>query len=208
MYEWRKQEKALYLPTTQPQLILVPAMQHVCIQGAGNPNGESFEQRVSALYAFSYALKMGVKKHFPDSTSVLEYRVYPLTGYWDISDAAKIKGSWQKEDLVYTLYIRQPDFLPTDFVEATWSQTLHKNKVALLDKVEWVHTPEEWCIQALHIGSYDEEPATFAKMEAYAASIGYARSEKTHTEIYLSDPRRVSPEKLKTVLRFRVHKLK
>lgn len=207
-HEWRKAEKGLYLPKNHPIHILVPEMKFFTIQGKGNPNDPAFENYVAALYALSYAVRMSYKKGLaPDG--YFEYTVYPLEGVWDISEEAKVKnsGTLDKDELVFTLMIRQPDFVDKPFFEKMLVLTRQNKPIPLLDKVKFESLNEGDCVQMMHLGTYDDEPATFAKMEDWALENGWKRLSKIHREIYLADPRKTDPEKLKTVLRFQVGKV-
>ncbi len=204
-HQWRKDEKSLYLPPRKPQRLQVPALKFFTIRGEGNPNGEDFEKHVGVLYSLAYAVKMSPKKgKAPEG--YFDYTVYPLEGVWDISEEAKKSwdGTLDKNSLVYTIMIRQPDFVNDEFADFAISNTMEKKPDSLLDKVRFEVIEEGDCIQMLHLGSYDDEPATFEVMERYATEHGLQRVSKVHREIYLSDARRVAPEKLKTVLRFKV----
>lgn len=204
-YEWRKKEKQIYLPKNNPETIQLPEFQFLSISGAGNPNSDFFGDYISALYSVSYAIKMNLKK-MPKPEGYMDYTVYPLEGVWDINDEAKktFDGNLNKDDLVFNLMIRQPDFVEEDFVNEMIAFTKKKKPQELLDQLKFEKITEGTCIQMLHIGSYDDEPASFQKMESYAEQNGLTRKSKIHREIYLSDFRKVPQEKLKTVLRFGV----
>ena len=135
-----------------------------------------------------------------------EYAVYPLEGVWNIADESIwIEGAaLDKENLKFMLMIRQPDFVDESFATEILLFTKKKKPHPLLEKVLFESIVEGLCVQMLHLGSYDSEPASFAKMTDFTASQNLKRIGHTHREIYLSDPRRSVSEKLKTVLRFRV----
>lgn len=204
-HEWRKKEKSWYLPKNRPEFIQIPAFQFLTIEGAGNPNSPGFQPYIEVLYAMSYAIKMTLKKR-PAPEGYLDYTVYPLEGVWDINEEAKkqFDGQLNKDDLVFKLMIRQPDFVTPEFVEEMRAFTQAKKAPALLPEVKFETIEEGKCVQMLHVGSYDDEPESFTLMEQYAAENGLLRPSKVHREIYLSDFRKVAPEKLKTVLRFKV----
>ncbi|MBD81107.1 MAG: hypothetical protein CL840_19470 [Crocinitomicaceae bacterium] len=204
-HEWRKKEKGIYLPKARPETIDVPNFKFLTIHGEGNPNSEHFVDYVTALYALSYGIKMSAKKGM-EPPDYFDYTVYPLEGVWDITDEAKkvFDGTINKDDLVFTLMIRQPDFVENDFVETIREITLKKKPLALLRQVLFEEIEEGKCVQMLHNGSYNNEPESFAIMEEYAETNGLKRLSKIHREIYLTDARKVAPEKLKTVLRFKV----
>lgn len=199
--DYKKQFKSLYLPKKQPALITVPPIRFAMLDGNGDPNGEVFAEAVVALYSFSYAVKMSYKsKDIPDG--YYDYTVFPLEGVWDLVD--KTKTSADKSNYAYTMMIRQPDFLTAELADRFITEVKKKKPNAWLDQIRLKDLDEGTCCQMLHLGSYDDEPASFAQMEAFCSEHGYVRSDKTHREIYLSDPRRTETDKLKTVLRFKV----
>lgn len=205
-YEWRKQEKEIYLPKNKPSIITIPEYQFITINGEGNPNDESFGEYIGVLYSLSYAIKMTLKKHPQPPKEYCDYTVYPLEGVWDINDKAKnnFKGQINKDDLVFTLMIRQPNFISEDFFIEQLNLVKKKKYHPLLEQVKFEKTEEGQCIQMLHIGSYDNEAGSFRIMEEFAKSKNVKRISKIHREIYLSDFRKVPEEKLKTVLRFNI----
>ena len=206
-HEWRKHEKVWYLPPKTPVVVTVPTFQFFTLAGKGNPNDPFFKDYVQTLYALSYAIKMSPKKN-DTPKGYFEYTVYPLEGVWDISEEAKQKGiaAFDKKDLVFNLMIRQPNFVDEAFALKIIAQTQKKKPNDLLKKVKFETIEEGDCVQMLHIGSYDTEPESFMEMEAFAAEQNLKRISRVHREIYLSDARKVAPEKLKTVLRFKVAK--
>lgn len=205
-HEWRKKEKHIYLPKTTPLVVDVPAYQFLTISGEGNPNNEIFPEYIGVLYSLSYGIKMTLKKMETPPQGYNDYTVYPLEGVWDINEEAKknYDGTLNKDDLVFELMIRQPAFVSQDFFEEILALTQKKKPHPLLEQVKLEEIEEKKCVQMLHIGPYDDEPASFAMMEAFATQEHLTRISKKHREIYLSDFRKVAPEKLKTVLRFQV----
>ncbi len=204
--EWRKQEKSVYLPKSKPERVNIPAYKYIVIDGEGNPNSEAFAECVQVLYSVAYAIKMGLKKAKEQPDGYSDYTVYPLEGIWDINDEAKknFTGTINKDDLVFNLMIRQPDFVDEDTFNQMLDLTKKKKPHDLLDSMRFESLKDGDCIQMMHIGSYDNESASFEMMEQFAAEQGVERLSKKHREIYLSDFRKVPEEKLKTVLRFRV----
>ncbi len=204
-YEWRKSEKAFYLPKAKPEVVELPAFKFLTISGEGDPNDESFGDYIQALYSTAYTIKMTLKKmeHLPEG--YCDYTVYPLEGVWDLNEKgrAEYSGTINKADLLFTLMLRQPDFVTRDFYLEMLALVRKKKPQPLLDQLKFETITEGRCVQMLHVGKYDDEPATFEKMEAFAEAEGLTREFKVHREIYLSDFRKVAPEKLKTVLRFR-----
>lgn len=206
-HEWRKKEKAIYIPKNKPELIHIPTYQFITIEGEGNPNSDFFANYIQVLYSLSYAIKMTLKKgDIQQPVGYCDYTVYPLEGVWDINEKARaiFDGTINKDDLVFKLMIRQPDFVSVDFFNQMLEQTKLKKPNALLEQAKFETILEGLCVQMLHIGSYDNESESFAVMEEFAEKENLLRLSKIHREIYLSDFRRVAPEKLKTVLRFKV----
>lgn len=204
-HEWRKKEKGLYLPKNRPEIIDVPSMQFITISGEGHPQSEEFQNCIEVLYAMSYAVKMNLKRE-SNVDGYMDYTVYPLEGVWDIRNEARatFNGVINKDDLVYKLMIRQPDFVTKEFFNKMVELTKKKKGYALLDQVTLEQITDGLCVQMLHLGSYDDEPESFRIMEEFTESSGYIRESKVHREIYLSDFRKVEVDKLKTVLRFKV----
>ncbi|MCK4664126.1 MAG: GyrI-like domain-containing protein [Bacteroidales bacterium] len=204
-HEWKKNEKGVYLPKNRPEKIIVPEFKFYSIKGKGNPNDDFFSEYIGVLYSLSYAIKMCPKQGIAPN-NYYEYTVYPLEGVWDIDENAKknFDGTIDKNTLVFNLMIRQPDFVTSDFANEIIDRTKKKKPHELLDSVKFEIIEEGCCIQMLHLGSYDSEPESFKKMELYAQEQNLRRKTHTHREIYLSDARKVEPEKLKTVLRFQV----
>ncbi|MCG8475963.1 MAG: GyrI-like domain-containing protein [Cytophagales bacterium] len=202
-HEWRKKEKTVYLPKSKPEVIDLPAFKFFTIEGEGNPNGENFTDYIQVLYSVSYAVKMNLKKG-EEPPGYVDYTVYPLEGVWDINDEAKVTfdGTINKDDLVFKLMIRQPDFVDESFAQQMIELTKKKKPHDLLDKVKFETIEEGKCVQMLHLGSYDDEPESFRQMKEFALNEGLKRKSMTHREIYLTDTRRTPVEKLKTVLRF------
>lgn len=206
-HEWKKNEKAIYLPKDKPQLVHIPTLKFYTIEGKGNPNDSFFGDYIGVLYALSYGVKMSPKKGI-EPKGYFDYTVYPLEGIWDLSEEAKesFNGTINKNDLCFKLMIRQPDFVNSDFAMHILEQTKKLKPHELLNKIKFEEITEGDCVQMLHAGSYDSEPASFRLMEEFAENENYHRKSKTHREIYLSDARKVLPDQLKTVLRFRVEK--
>lgn len=204
-----KQDTLLYKPGNSPAQIEVPELTFFELAGAGSPNSPEFSDVIGTLYGLAYTVRMA-----PKSGLVLPgyepFTVYPLEGIWDLSEAGRLAadptayGVTDKTQLVYRLMIRQPDFVDENAFVAILEQARRKKKLPLLDQVRLVRIEEGLCVQMTHIGAYDDEPASFARMKAYCESHGLRRRELTHREIYMSDPRRTSPEAMRTVLRWRV----
>lgn len=202
-YEWRKTEKAFYLPKEKgPALIDVPEMKFFIVDGAGSPADEEFQTRIGLLYALSYAVRMMPKSGWtpPDYQ---EYTVFPLEGVWRMdTDAWTPESELDKSKFQYRLMIRQPWFVTPEVVERAMASARKKVPADLLDRASFESFADGPSVQMLHVGPYDAEPETFAAMNEFMAARGLRRTEHVHREIYLSDPRRVAPEKNRTLLRF------
>jgi hypothetical protein len=201
--DYKKDFKQLYMPKPAPEIVVVPRMPFIMVSGSGNPNGEEFAKATEALYSMSYAVRMSYKS---DDVPVgyYEYTVFPLEGEWDLLDRSK--PSTDKNNFKYTIMIRQPDFLTEEGFERFLEQTKRKKQNPFLEKVRFEHVEDGLCCQMMHIGSFDDEPESFVQMEAFCTEHGFIRLSKMHREIYLSDPRKIEPSKMKTVLRFSVGK--
>lgn len=199
--EYKRAYKDLYLPKAIPSIVTVPSINFAMIEGVGDPNGEEFGLTTAALYSFSYAVKMSYKSdNVPEG--FYDYTVFPLEGEWDLVD--KTIASTVKSNYKYKIMIRQPDFLTTDLFKRFLLQVKKKKSNPYLDKIKLVTMEEGLCCQMLHVGSYDDEPASFKIMDKFCEDNGYKRICLKHREIYLSDPRKVEAHKLKTVLRYKI----
>jgi len=202
-HEWKKHDKTLYLPANKPVLLTVPACNYFMLDGKGDPNDRGFAEAIGVLYSLSYGIKMLPRKGTaPDG--YYEYSIFPLEGIWDLSEEGKKKTALDKSELLYTLMIRQPDFVTHALAEAIIAQVKNSKPHPLLDTAVFKRLDEGPSIQMLHLGPYDNEPESFARMEQYCEEQGLVRTSKTHKEIYLNDFRKTQPAKLKTVLRFGV----
>lgn len=204
-YEWRKSDKSLYLPKNKPEIIEVPPIKYLMLNGKGNPNDPEFAEAIEALYSVSYGIRMSHKSDtIPEG--YYEYTVFPLEGIWDLEEEARGLEIIQKDKLIYTLMIRQPEFLTEKFAMATIEKIKNKKSNKLLENVRFEILNEGLNLQMMHIGSYDDEVKSFNLMEEFCSSNNLIRTDKTHKEIYISDFRKVETAKLKTVLRFKVKK--
>lgn len=206
-HEWRKHEKNIYLPKKIPMSIEMPTIKYFVISGKGNPNSDMFAEYIGVLYSVSYAIKMSYKWDIVPQ-DYYEYTVYPLEGVWDIADKSKyVPGAINKDNLAFELMIRQPSFLNEELAKEIIEKTKKKKPHVLLDSVEFKEIDEKSCVQMLHLGSYDSEPASFDLMKQYCIDNNLKRISMKHREIYLTDARKTTPDKNKTVLRFKVEKL-
>lgn len=207
-FDFKKEYREFYLPKSKPELVDVPEMNFVAVRGRGDPNEPEgdYQRAVGVLYAVSYTLKMSYKteRRIP---GFYEYVVPPLEGFWE-QDGGAINYS-RKADFRWINAIRLPDFITrADF---DWAVEIAAKKKGIdCSSAEFLTLCEGLCVQMLHVGPYDSEPESVALMDAFAAGDGYAvdiSKTRLHHEIYLSDPRRTAPEKLRTVIRHPVKKL-
>lgn len=203
-YEWRKKEKEYYIPKEKPQLVEIPEFKYFTLKGKGNPNTEAFKECIGVLYSLSYAIRMMPKNGItPDG--YFEYTVYPLEGIWDLTEEGRLEETLNKDELVYKLMIRQPDFVTEEVVNIAMEIVKKKKPHPLLEKVEFESIKEGLCVQMLHVGPYDDEPRTFSAMKEFCTENNLEIKTLAHKEIYLSDFRKTEASKLKTVLRYLVN---
>jgi hypothetical protein len=199
-YDWKKTEKIYYEPKTEPILLLVPPMKYFAISGTGDPNGPEFADVVGALYSLSYAIKM-MPKSGVTPPGYVDYTVFPLEGVWDIADVSQGFSANNKDNLKYDAMIRQPDFVTDELAAETIAKVMAKKPNPQLTNAVFKTVDDGLCVQILHIGTYDDEPRSFERIHEFCAFNGLERIGKTHREIYLSDPRKSAPDKLRTTLR-------
>lgn len=202
-HEWRKKEKLYYIPKTKPEVVNIDSMKFIQIKGEGNPNEEAFSEAVGALYSIAYTIKM-MPRNNVEIPGYFEYVVYPLEGLWDLKEEARNKDSFDKSELIYTIMIRQPEFVTEDIFKEAINIAKKKKPNRLLDEIEFFTIEDGLCVQMMHIGSFDEEENTFKVMRKYYEENNLVLRSKVHREIYISDFRRVEKSKLKTVLRYMV----
>ncbi|MEI7667666.1 MAG: GyrI-like domain-containing protein [Erysipelotrichaceae bacterium] len=199
--DWRKDEPEFYLAKKTIKQITIPNWSYLTISGKGSPASEHFQKVIETLFSLSYTLKFSSKKgYLIDNFN--EYSVYPLEGYWDLSDEGKTKTTMDKNDLIYTMMIRQPSFIRAKDLQWAIDFNQAKKPDLLYQEVHLEMLEDGPCVQMLHLGSYDDEPRSFSIMKQYILDNGLCQSLMAHKEIYLSDFRKVSPDKLKTVLRY------
>ena len=205
VFDYKKEHKDLYLPKTSPSLIDVPKMTFIMVDGRGNPNtSEEYKAAIEILYGLSYSIKMS-KKSGTAPIGYFEYVIPPLEGLW-WSEAGDIDGKiiTDKDKFFWTSMIRQPEFVTQDVFEST-KQALNKKKPWIdLSLARLESFTEGLCAQITHIGCYDDEPTTISVLERFIIENSYVNDvseNRNHHEIYLSDPRKTVPEKLKTVIR-------
>ena len=208
----KKEMKYLYQPSAKkPEILKVPKMQFMMIDGriekGKEPgNSPSFAEATQALYSVAYPLKFMFKKR---KTDAIDYPVMPLEGLWGLQDVAQDVA--KKDNWSYTLMILQPDVVTQDiFSEMVEQVRKKKGDTPAMSKLRLANFEEGTCVQIMHIGPYATEPATLDRMLAFAAENGYRDGvgpNGLHHEIYIGDPRKAAPEKLKTVLRHPLKKI-
>lgn len=202
-HEWRKQEKDLYVPKQKPEIVTVPEQKFFMINGKGNPNNEEFAEKIGVLYSLAYAIRMMPKQGYTPE-GYFEYTVYPLEGIWDLTEEGRKLDTLNKDELLYTIMIRQPDFVTKDIADKAFENVRKKKPHPLLNDVTFGTIEDGLSVQMLHVGSYDNEPQSFELMKEFIGKNNLERVFLQHREIYLSDARKVEPEKFKTVLRYMV----
>ena len=207
-FDFRKEYKEYYLPKNKPEIITVPRANNIAVKGKGDPNEENgaYQQALGVLYAVAYTLKMSYKTdHRIDG--FVEYVDHPLEGFWWQDNVDGVDYA-DKSAFHWISVIRLPDFITkTDFEWAV--ETASKKKKLDCSSAEFMTIEEGLCVQIMHLGAFDDEPATVALMDAYLEQNGYVNDmsqDRLHHEIYLSDARKVAPEKWKTVIRHPIKK--
>lgn len=207
-FDYKKEYKEFYMPKNKPEIVKIPPMNYIAVRGKGNPNteGGEYQQAIGILYAVAYTLKMSYKTdHKIDG--FFEYVVPPLEGFWWQDNIKGIDYS-SKDTFHWISVIRLPDFITErDFAWAVKTAT-EKKKIDC-STAEFLSVDEGLCVQIMHLGSFDSEPATVARMDDFLKEQGYVNDlseQRLHHEIYLSDARRVAPEKWKTVIRHPIKK--
>lgn len=211
-FDFKKEYKELYFPKRKPAIIDVPAMRYAAVRGAGDPNieGGAYKESIGVLYALAYTIKMSKMGDFKIE-DYFDFVVPPLEGFWWQPGKRGIDYS-HKEDFNWISAIRLPDFVTQDVFDWAKAQAAQKKGIDA-GKAELLALDEGLCAQVMHIGPYDDEPETIAMLDGFIAQNGYAcdmsstEGGRHHHEIYLSDPRRTSPEKLKTVIRHPIAKI-
>ena len=207
-FDYKKEYKEFYIPKNKPSIVEIPKMNYIAVRGKGNPNDEEgeYKKTIGLLYGIAFTIKMSYKgTHKIDG--YFEYVVPPLEGFWWQDGRVGIDYN-QKEELNFISIIRLPDFVTKkDFDWAIEEAT--KKKKQDFSKVEFLTYDEGICVQCMHVGSYDNEPATVELMHKYMEENGYVldiSDKRFHHEIYLSDPRKCDENKLKTVIRHPIKK--
>ena len=207
-FDFKKEYKEFYLPKNRPEIVTVPPANFIAVRGRGDPNeeGGAYQQAIGVLYALAYTLKMSYKTDYRIE-GFYDYVVPPLEGFWRQEGAAGVDYG-NKAAFRWISVIRLPDFVTEkDFRWAV--ETAAKKKKLDCSGAEFLTVEEGLCVQILHLGPFDEEPASVALMDAYIRERGYVNDLsdlRQHHEIYLSDARKVEPAKWKTVIRHPIRK--
>jgi len=207
-FDFKKEYREFYLPKEQPSVVEVPPANYLAVRGAGNPNeeGGAYQKALEMLYSMAYTLKMSAKAGH-EMEGFFDYVVPPLEGFWWLEGVDGIDYS-DKRTFQWISVIRLPDFVTEE--EVCWAResVLAKKKIDC-SAVEFLRVKEGLCVQIMHIGPFDDEPRSVTLMEDFIEANGYENDfsdHRLHHEIYLSDARKVAPEKWKTVIRHPVRK--
>lgn len=207
-FDYKKEYKEFYLPSKKPEIIEIPPMNFLAVRGSGDPNSEEgeYKRAINLLYGIAYSLKMSYKTSYKIQ-GFFEYVVPPLEGFWWLEG---IKGMdyTQKDKFHWISVIRLPEFIGKEDFEWALKEATRKKKEDF-SKVEFLHYEEGLCVQCMHVGSFDDEPATVEAMNEFIKAEGYMNDitdTRYHHEIYLSDFRKCAPEKQKTVIRHPIKK--
>ena len=207
-FDFKKEYKEFYMPKNKPGIVSVPAMNYIAVRGQGDPNveGGEYKQAIELLYGIAYTIKMS-KKGDHQIEGYFDYVVPPLEGFWRQEGVEGVDYA-HKENFHWISVIRLPDFVTRE--DFDWAvKEAERKKKADFSKVEFWTYDEGLCVQCMHIGPYDDEPATVELMHAFMQEQGYVldiTDQRLHHEIYLSDARKAAPEKLKTVIRHPIRK--
>ena len=207
-FDYKKEYKEFYMPKNKPGIITVPSMNYIAVRGQGDPNLEDgeYKQAIGMLYGIAYTIKMS-KKGDHQIDGYFDFVVPLLEGFWWQDGVAGVDYG-HKENFKWISVIRLPDFVTKKDVDWAVEEATQKKKQDF-SKVEFLTYDEGLCVQCMHIGSYDDEPATVALMDEFMEQQGCTldiSDQRFHHEIYLSDARKVAPEKLKTVIRHPIRK--
>ena len=203
-FDFKKEYRKFYLPKAKPEIVTVPRANYIAVRGQGDPNeeGGAYQRAIGVLYAVAYTLKMS-KRAGHEIDSFFDYVVPPLEGFWWQDSPSGDIDYVRKDDFNFISCIRLPDFVTQDDFDWAVAEATAKKKLDF-SAVELLKVDEGLCVQCMHTGPYDSEPATVDAMHEYATEQGYVpdfSDTRLHHEIYLSDPRKCAPEKLKTVVR-------
>lgn len=207
-FDFKKEYKAFYLPKNKPEIVTVPTMNYIAVRGKGDPNeeGGAYQAAIGVLYAIAYTIKMS-KKGDHRIEGYYDFVVPPLEGFW-WQDGVDGVDYADKSTFNWISVIRLPDFVTKADFDWAVAEATRKKKLDC-SMAEFLRVDEGECVQIMHLGAFDNEPATVAIMDAYLEANGYENdfsATRLHHEIYLSDARKVAPEKWKTVIRHPIRK--
>lgn len=207
-FDFKKEYKEFYMPAKKPAIIEIPTMNYIAVKGKGDPNeeGGDYKKSIEQLYAVAYTIKMS-KMGDHRMEGYFDFVVPPLEGFWWQEGINGVDYS-MKDKFNFISVIRLPDFVTESEFEWAVKETESKKKIDL-SNVEFFTYDEGLCVQCMHIGPFEDEPATVSLMHEYMVKEGYdldITDLRYHHEIYLSDFRKTSPEKLKTVIRHPIKK--
>ena len=207
-FDFKKEYKEFYMPKNSPGIVMVPSMNYIAVRGTGDPNQEDgeYKQAIGLLYGIAFTIKMS-RKGDHRIEGYFDYVVPPLEGFWYMEGMNGIDYA-HKENFHWISVIRLPDFVSEYDLRWAVNEATQKKKLDF-SKVEFLTVEEGLCVQCMHIGPYDDEPATVAMMHEFMEKKGYEldiSDKRLHHEIYLSDARKVAPDKLKTVIRHPIRK--
>lgn len=207
-FDYKKEYKEFYLPKSKPGIVEVPPMNFIAVRGKGDPNveGGEYKESIGLLYGIAFTIKMSKMGDYRIE-GYFDYVVPPLEGFWWQEGVQGIDYA-HKEDFQFISVIRLPDFVTRKDFDWAIEEAARKKKTDF-SRVEFFTYEEGLCVQCMHVGPYDDEPATVQAMHEYMTAQGYVldiTDRRLHHEIYLSDVRRVAPSKLKTVVRHPVKK--
>jgi len=208
-FDFKKEYKEFYMPKNKPAIVNVPPANYLAVRGKGDPNQQDgeYKKSIDLLYAIAFTIKMS-KMGGRQIDGYFDYVVPPLEGFW-WQDGINGVDYAHKENFEFISVIRLPDFVTRNDFNWALKEAAMKKKTDF-SKVELLTYVEGLCVQCMHIGPYDDEPATIRKMHDYMTGMGYVldiTDERMHHEIYLSDVRKVAADKLKTVIRHPVKSL-
>ena len=207
-FDFKKEYKEFYMPKNRPEIVTVPKAKYIAVRGNGDPNeeGGAYQQAIGILYAVAYTLKMSYKTDYKIA-GFFEYVVPPLEGFWWQEGIEGVDYS-NKNTFHWISVIRLPDFITKENFDWAVETALKKKKLDC-SSAEFLTIDEGLCVQIMHLGSFDSEPDTVALMDDYLEKNGYENDfskARLHHEIYMSDARKVPPEKWKTVIRHPIKK--
>lgn len=207
-FDYKKEYKEFYMPPSKPGIVTVPKMNYLAVRGSGDPNieGGAYKESIGLLYGIAFTIKMS-KKGSHQIEGYFDYVVPPLEGFWWQEGVSEIDYT-HKDKFRWISVIRLPDFVTKEEFDWALAEAAAKKKQDF-SKAEFLTYEEGLCVQCMHIGAYDDEPATVESMHRFMAEQGYLldiTEQRYHHEIYLSDARRTVPERLRTVIRHPIKK--